>query len=350
MHRGKEALKPAESMVRIGTALGVPKVLRSLGLDPETVLTEAGVDVDIFNDPDNTISFSAHSRLIAHCAAVTDCEHFGLLTGQHAGLHSLGLMGLLVKYSPDVSTALNNLNSFFHLHTRAAVLSVEEHGSVAVLGYRIVQGWVEGNDLVSEGALAVLFNIMRELCGPRWAPTEVWSARKKPENVAPYRQFFKVRLRFDAEQDALLFPSTWLTQALPEVHAEVRQLVQKQIDLLVAQHPDDFPQQVRNVLHAALISGDARATRVATLLSIHPRTLHRRLQAFGLGYQQLVDECRFGIAKRLLTTSDRGVSEIAQMLHYADARTFIRAFRRWSGETPARWRATQTPSRRVMAS
>ena len=139
-------------------------------------------------------------------------------------------------------------------------------------------------------------------------------------------------------------------QALPEVHAEVRQLVQKQIDLLVAQHPDDFPQQVRNVLHAALISGDARATRVATLLSIHPRTLHRRLQAFGLGYQQLVDECRFGIAKRLLTTSDRGVSEIAQMLHYADARTFIRAFRRWSGETPARWRATQTPSRRVMAS
>ncbi len=348
MQQRKKTAHPAEPMLRIGTTIGVPKALRSLGLDPSTVLAEAGFDVGIFNDPDNPISFDARSRLIAHCAAAADCEHFGLLAGQHAGLHSMGLVGLLAKYSPDVATALQNLLRFFHLHARGAVLSVEEHGAFTVLGYRIVHGWVEGNDLVSEGSLAILFNIMRELCGPRWTPTEVWSARKKPKDIAPYRKLFKARLRFDAEQDALLFPSTWLTQALPEVHAEVRQLVQKQIDLLVAKHPDDFPQQVRNVLHAALISGDARATRVATLLSIHPRTLHRRLHAFGLGYQQLVDECRFGMAKRLLTTSDRDVSEIAQMLHYADARTFIRAFRRWSDETPARWRATRTPSRRVM--
>lgn len=345
----KAAAKPIEPMLRIGTSIGVPKALCSLGLDPAKVLAEAGVDVGIFNDPDNLISFNARSRLLAHCAAAADCEHFGLLAGQHAGLHSLGLVGLLAKYSPDVATALKNLIRFFHLHACGAVLNVEEHGMFTVLGYRIVQGGVEGNDLVSEGSLAILFNIMRELCGPRWAPTEVWSAHKSPKNVAPYRQFFKARLRFDAEQDALLFPSTWLTQALPEVHEEVRQLVQKQIDLLVAQHPDDFPQQVRNVLHAALISGDARATRVATLLSIHPRTLHRRLQAFGLGYQQLVDECRFGMARQLLTTSERDVSAIAQMLHYADARTFIRAFRRWSGETPARWRATRTRSRRLMA-
>ena len=349
MQQRTEPVNSTEPMLRISTTIGVPKVLRSLGLDPATVLAEAGFDVGIFEDPDNPISFDARSRLLAHCAAAADCEHFGLLAGQHAGLYSLGLVGLLAKYSPDVATALKNLLRYFHLHARGAVLGMEEHGIFTVLSYRITQGWAEGSDLVSEGSLAILFNIMRELCGPRWMPTEVWCTRKKPKDIAPYRKFFKARLRFDAEQDAVLFPSTWLTQALPEVHGEVRQLVQKQIDLLVAQHPDDFPQQVRNVLHAALISGDARATRVATLLSIHPRTLHRRLQAYGHGYQQLVDECRFGMAKRLLTTSDRSVSEIAQMLHYADARTFIRAFRRWSGETPARWRATQTPSRRVIA-
>lgn len=336
-------------MLRIATTIGVPKALCSLGLDPEKVLAEAGVDVGIFNDPDNLISFNARSRLLAHCAAAAECEHFGLLAAQHAGLHSLGLVGLLVKYSPDVATALKNLMRYFHLHARGAILGMEEQGMLTVFSYRIAQGWVEGSDQVSEGALVILFNVMRELCGPRWTPTEVWCAHKKPRDIAPYRRFFKAPLHFDAEQDALLFPSSWLTQALPEVHAEVRHLVQKQIDLLVAQHPDDFPQQVRNVLHAALISGDARATRVATLLSIHPRTLHRRLHAFGLGYQQLVDECRFGMARKLLKNSDHDVSEIAQMLHYADARTFIRAFRRWSGETPARWRATRTLSRRVMA-
>ncbi len=345
----KAAAKPIEPMLRIGTAIGIPAALYSLGLDPEKVLSEAGADVGIFNDPDNLISFNARSRLLAHCAAAADCAHFGLLAAQQAGLHSLGLVGLLVKFSPDVDTALKNLMRYFHLHARGAVLDIEEHGMLTVLSYRIAQGWAEGNDLVSEGSLAILFNVMRELCGPRWTPTEVWCTRNKPKDIAPYRKFFKARLRFDAEQDALLFPSTWLTQSLPEVHAEVRQLVQKQIDLLLAQDPDDFAQQVRNVVHAALVSGDARATRVATLLSIHPRTLHRRLHAFGLGYQQLVDERRFDMARHLLKASNSDISEIAQILHYADARTFIRAFRRWSGETPARWRATRTPSRRVMA-
>jgi AraC-like DNA-binding protein len=36
------------------------------------------------------------------------------------------------------------------------------------------------------------------------------------------------------------------------------------------------------------------------------------------------------------------VSEIAAALDYADASAFTRAFRRWSGTTPAAWRARQT--------
>jgi AraC-like DNA-binding protein len=35
------------------------------------------------------------------------------------------------------------------------------------------------------------------------------------------------------------------------------------------------------------------------------------------------------------------VAQIATMLDYADASAFTRAFRRWSGTTPARWRAAR---------
>ena len=88
----KAAAKPIEPMLRIGTSIGIPAALCSLGLDPEKVLSEAGADVGIFNDPDNLISFYARSRLLAHCAAAADCAHFGLLAAQQAGLHSLGLV------------------------------------------------------------------------------------------------------------------------------------------------------------------------------------------------------------------------------------------------------------------
>jgi AraC-like DNA-binding protein len=43
------------------------------------------------------------------------------------------------------------------------------------------------------------------------------------------------------------------------------------------------------------------------------------------------------MARQMLNDSDIDVSEIAAMLHYADARSFTRAFRRWSNSMPARW-------------
>jgi len=82
---------------------------------------------------------------------------------------------------------------------------------------------------------------------------------------------------------------------------------------------------------------------VAALFSMHSRTLNRPLSAFGPSFRELVDESRFEIARQMLESSSLGVSRIADMLGYADASAFTRAFRRWSGTTPARWRADRGP-------
>ena len=71
------------------------------------------------------------------------------------------------------------------------------------------------------------------------------------------------------------------------------------------------------------------------------RTLHRHLDAFGIGFQQLVDESRFEIARQMLENSAMEIREIAELLDYAAPGAFSRAFRRWSGKTPAEWRAAR---------
>ena len=328
-------------MLRVGTAMALPEVLRRLGANPRDVLSEAGFDVGLFDDPDNLITFKARGRLIAHCVARSGCQHFGLLVGQPGGLHSLGLMGLLAKYSADVGTSLNNLVRYFHLHLRGAALTLKVEGGAAIFGYYIYQRGAQANDQVGDGVVAVMFNIMRELCGPDWKPMEVWFAHRKPENVEPFRRLFRVRPRFDAEQNALVFSPSWLERPLPDVHPDVRRSVQNQIDALEARHVDDFPEQVRTVLRTALATTDATAERVAGLFSMNRRTLNRRLNVYGISYQDLVDETCFELARQMLEDSDLEVSEIAMLLHYADARSFIRAFRRWSDATPARWRAAR---------
>ncbi len=303
-------------------------------------MAEVGFDLALFDDPDNEVSFAARNRLMSHCVASTGCRHLGILVGAEAGLHSLGLVGLLVKYSPDVETALRSLVRHMHHHVRGAVTTLAVDDGLVTLGYDIYQPHTEAIDQVGSGAVAIMVNIMRDLCGPHWKPVEVRFGHRKPDDVGPYRRFFKAPLRFDAEQNAVVFSADWLSHTLRSADSEVRRLLQGQIDALEVRHGADFPEQVRSVLRTALVTGHSRADRVAALFSMHSRTLSRRLDAFGVSFQALVDECRFEIARQMLEDSAMDVSQIAVLLDYTDPSAFTRAFRRWSGTTPSRWRAS----------
>lgn len=333
------------ALVRIGGALKIPDVLLSLGVDPAPVLAEAGVDPALFDDPDHLIAYKRRSRLLQLCVARTGCAHFALLVGQRGRLEDLGLPGLLVKYSPDVGTALRSLVVHFHLHARGAVIALKVSGGVATLAYEVLTPDNVAVEQNSDGAMAFAFNILAALCGPEWKPLEVRFVHRQPVDSTPFRRFFKAPLVFDAGQNALAFSDDWMNRPLPGGDPALRRLLQKQIDALEARHREDLPAQVRNVLRTALLTGHGSADQVAALFSMHSRTLNRRLNAFGTNFQQLVDATSLNITQQMLENSAMDVRAIAAALGYADPSAFTRAFRRWSGTTPAQWRLTRQPGR-----
>ena len=112
----------------------------------------------------------------------------------------------------------------------------------------------------------------------------------------------------------------------------------KQVDALQGQYPHSFPEVVRSLLRTAILTGHCNADQVAALLSMHRRTLCRRLGQSGTSFQELVDECSFGMVRQMLESPDMEVTQIAAAVGYADASALTRAFKRWTGTTPARWR------------
>jgi AraC-like DNA-binding protein len=60
----------------------------------------------------------------------------------------------------------------------------------------------------------------------------------------------------------------------------------------------------------------------------------------GTSYQQLLDQVRRHLARRLLDATDLDTGEIAFLLGFEELNSFNRAFRQWEGETPTRWRST----------
>jgi len=328
----------SEGSVRIATIAAIPLVLEQLGYDPTAVMRECGFDISLFDAPENVITYYDRSRLIQRCVETTGCSHFGLLIGQHIGPSALGLIGFLIQHSPDVATALNSLVRFFHLHVRGAVIHLERDNGSAFLGYSIYESNVDAHQQIEDGAVAGMFNILRKLCGDSWKPDEVHFSHEKPADNRIYKQLFNVPLKFDAENSGLLFSAHWLQQPVAGADPDLYRYLHKQINELDRQNDNDFADQVRRVIHSALHAQRATADNIAALFSIHPRTLNRHLRNCGTSFQQLADQSRFEIAQQLLENSSMQLNQIAATLNYSDASAFSRAFRRWSGMTPALWR------------
>ena len=333
--------KPRPATLRAGGAVEILAVLKGFGADPDEVLIEAGIDPGLFDDPGNLITYAARDRLFRHCVVRTGCQHFGLLVGQRMNLSALGLVGLLMRTSPNAGKALRSLVNYLHLHSQGAVMTLRVDDDLAMLTYDAFESALEATDQTGDAAVAMMLNVMRTFCGREFRPTEASFAHRSPADIEPFRKFFKVPLYFNAEHYALVFSRDWLDSRLPGADMELQQLLQKQIDALGANQRLEFPEQVRSVLRSALVTGHCSEDQIAALFSMQSHTLSRRLEAAGTGFHELVDECRFEIARQMLKNTSLSVGQIGTSLGYSRASSFIRAFRRWSDTTPAQWRATQ---------
>jgi len=187
----------------------IPALLREFGVDPARVLAKAALTAAALDHIDNRIAFEAADALLGECAARTGCPHFGLLVGQRWGLAQFGALGELMRNSRTVGEALHCMAVYQRLNSDAGAVFLLEHEGTVSMGYTVYRKDVRHPDQIYDAALAITCNLLRELCGPRWAASDVTFSRAEPSDPAPYRQHFRAPVRFDREHSAVRFPAHW---------------------------------------------------------------------------------------------------------------------------------------------
>jgi len=323
---------------RVGALTSVPSLIRSLGADPAPIIAGAGLRPDALDHPSNRIPFAALTQLLSEAAARTGCAHFGLLAGRTWHLSDLGALGDIVRHAPTVGQALEEFVLLQHLHSGGAMALLLQRDGVVDLGYAIYDPHARSTLQMYDAAIAVALNMMREVCGEGFSPSEVFLPHTVPVDAAPYRKFFRAPLRFNAEVCSLRFPESVMRRPIegadPErLRAALAQARAGGRAILV--------QAVYRTLRTLLLHGRSSGTDVARMLMMHRRTLNRRLSAEGTTFQRVLDEVRFALAKELLENSAVSMHDVAAALGYAGLTPFMRAFRRWSGTSPGEWRKSQ---------
>lgn len=332
-----------DGMVRVGPIMALPAVLRSLDNEPCDVLAEFDLTESFFEDPENTLSTAMVVRLLGRCVERTGCEHFGLLVGQRAAASSLGVLGFLMQSCETVGDALAAFARHIGVQDRGGTVWLESSEGFSTLGYTLVDAQAASLDQIMPCAVAIATNILRSLSGPIWNPHEVHFAFAQPKSVEPYRRFFGVRPRFDAERTGIVFATQLLHTPIPSADLLLHKLMEERVRELTSNSTDGLDKQVRRMLGTMIASGNCTVAAVADRMGIHVRKLNRELAAAGTTFLELREQARRDLASQLLASTRTTASEIATILGYTDPASFTRAFHRWTGETPARWRASRRP-------
>jgi AraC-like DNA-binding protein len=334
---GAGASTPSEDL-RAEPLLCLPELLHGFGTSFGAIAQRTGLPPTILDDAGGRIDFAHACRLLAECAAVTGCAHFGLLVGEHAGAAAVGPIGDLARHSASVGDALRALSMHLHLRHRAGVLGLRPRGPLDVeLAYLMHHPGTPGARHVAEGALVIAMHVLRRLCGPHWSAIEATFACDRPQDTGPYRDRFGAAVRFNASRFAIGFRASWLDWPIPGADpAEHRRLASLVSDM---EHSRPYPVRM---LVATAPSVDA----VSQVLGLSPRTLNRRLAAEGTTFKALLEDTRCRLARQLLEDTRMPAIEIAAALHYTTPSAFSRAFSHWNGGTnPRRVRAAASEAR-----
>ena len=163
-----------------------------------------------------------------------------------------------------------------------------------------------------------------------------------PAHADAYAHMFPGAVRFGAAQAGFGFDARYLGLPLRRDEAALNAMLKRALPLTVRQYRRDrlLAQRVRERLR---LQPGANADEVARALFLSTRSLHRQLQEEATSLQALKDAVRRDIATELLLRSSRPVKQIALAAGFDNEKSFTRAFKGWTGESPAalRQRAAQ---------
>jgi len=324
-------------MQRAAPLVPMPALLSEFGVEVEAVLEGTGLGVEDLR-PEAMIPFAQAQMILDRAALLTGRDDFGLQMGLRQGLGALGPVGSVMRHAATLGNALSDFVGLQLGNSSGAAVYLLRSADHAVFGYGVYDSSGRASPQIYDLALAVGYNLIRELTEDAVRPTEILSIRRKPAELAPYRVFGHCPIRFEQSQTCLCLSKRDFCYELPSANASAHAAGISDILAQRVQAPWNIVQQVRRVFRSQLVAGRITMPDIANRLGLHPRSLRRALQRENATFDTIKDDVRYAVARELLALTSLSVVDIGMALDFATPSSFVTAFRRWSGTTPGLWR------------
>ena len=295
-----------------------------------------------FADPYEQIPLARFVNFLEGAAHALGDPLLGAKLGARSRMEDLGLIGLIFLASTNLQIALSQLRKFFPVLQGATRVELDASGAMPEFVYQILGPSIWPRRQDAELTLSGTCAAIRTLLGDWWSPVEVHFEHAQAhhdlrQGECALSEIFRAPVLFNRPANRLILDPRDLVRPLaPRREGMVPHLERQLKDLMRTKETtfDSCAAQVSRIVSQRLGRANVEVNSIAAEMGLSPRTLQRRLAAEGTSLRDLVRRHRSHIVDRLLKDPKTKMTVIAHDVGYADATTFSRAFKSWSGDTP----------------
>lgn len=312
----------------------------TLGLDVAAILEETGIAS--LGNRASWIDNDYLSRLMKVMWRETGDESIGL----GSTIMRQGTWGLVCDYM----LAAENLGELYRRGARICSFMVpeelginfsvtEDSASVEILCY---EGERDPDHFLVE-FLSVIWHRF-----PCWAIDEYIAVQQctfryaEPLHGWLYDELLQARVKFDQSSNGFTFNRKYLSRPLCRNRAELGVWLQNSpADLLYLPGRDtSIHAYIRRQLVAKLQENRCFPAfdDICASLQMSSQVVRRRLAQEGTSYQKIRDAVRLDTVKELLAKPEVAIAEISERAGFSEPAALSRAFKKWTGQTPAQYR------------
>lgn len=336
---GASRTKPVRAETPMAFVRSIVAAYQARGLSPQAALERAQITPRLLENPTHCITALQMEWLSEHAMRELDDEALGGFE-RRLPWGSYGMLARASLTAPTLGLALARWCRHHGLLTERIALDVAVHGGCATL--TLTERSPLPDALREFTVVSVLRNALGLACWlidsriPLLGTTLAFAA---PPHQARYAVLFDGPTAFGATHHSLRFDAGYLALPVRRDEAALQRMLQRALLLTVRPYRRDrlLVDKVHQALaHDAALQRNAQA--LAEHLALSVRTLHRQLKEEGTTLQALKDRVRLDAATQLLQRTRRPLKQVAQAAGFASEKSFIRAFREWTGMTPGEWR------------
>lgn len=311
------------------------------GINLTQLQEDASIVIPDLADEQGIISNEAYCDLLESASKLCSDDYLGLHVGEAIKPGHYGVLGYACMSSNNLEDALQRALRYQTLVSDICQISIQQKDNHVVQKFHFPYHPLPSKHLAEENVAGAV-SFAKWIAGINSFPIEVHFQHSAPQDISEHQRIMGCEVLFDQPETLLLYSNDYLQTPLPQADNIMLQMMERYAEELLMKLPksDSLIDKASAILADVLQSGEPSIEKLASAMSTNIRTLQRQLKIENINYQTLLDQVRQQLALIYINQDELSLTDIAFLLGFAEQSSFQRAFKRWTEQTPGRYRKT----------